>query len=156
MPIKALNILSNAMLCAAAALGTGAVILAAPALEAKYMPVVVDWRAEATRDVGGQTVLRIHGVKARACKYLGEYMSIRTRPDGESRDVASRWEDDPTPGSTRPVGRQDFGTLRLFTSRATPTGAEIVGVARHRCHPGTESLTPIGGPGFVVPPLPIN
>lgn len=123
------------------------------AFENAYYPVVTGWRAEATREPGGQTLLHVHGDKVRACKYLGEDMAVR-RPDGEAQDVASAWVVDPTPGSSRRRGPQDFGLMRVFTSRATPAGVEIIGVARHQCHAGPETLTPIDGPGFVVPPFP--
>lgn len=122
-------------------------------LESRAWPVVTGWRAEATREPGGQTVLRVQGVKRRACKYLGEDMAVRG-PDGPAHDVAHAWIDDPTPGSSRPEGGQDFGAMRVFTSRATPAGSTIVGVARHQCHAGPETLTSIEGPGFVVPSLP--
>lgn len=145
---------------------------AVPAIETAYMPVVKGWRAEATRELGGQTVLRIHGAKVRACKYLGEDIQV-IPPDVEASDAASAWLDDPTPGSTRHPGRQDFGRLRVFTARETPTGSKIVGFARHACHLPWETITRIGDPddcvtvppsgvmpagktpcGFIVPPPP--
>lgn len=134
----------------------GAAIYYAPVVEGSVAPVVVEWRAEATREVGGATILHVYGDKRRReCAYVREDMMIRPLV-GLPREVAGAWVDDPTPGSTRPPGRQDFGFLRVFTSRETPAGTEIFGVAHHACHAGPPTLTPILGPGFVVPPLPIN
>lgn len=152
MPLRALNIVSNILIGVGLGLGLGAAILAWPKIEARYFPVVINWSATATRERGGQTLLRIHAVKLRSCKFLDDSMSLKIGDDHV--DVASAWIDDPTPGSTRHVGQQDFGTMRVFTSRATPPGTEIVGVVRHQCHAGPDTLTPIGGPGFTVPPLP--
>lgn len=110
----------------------GAAAYHAPAIEGRIAPVVVGWRADAARDIGDVTDLRIRGVKVRSCKYLRADMATKNE-NGEARDVASAWVDDPTPGSTRVVGKQDFGILRLFTSRSTPAGSTIIGVAHHSC-----------------------
>lgn len=131
----------------------GAVVIYAPVLEGSLAPVVEGWRAEATREAGGATNLRIRATKIRSCKYLHEDMSVENA-SGEARDVASAWIDDPTPNSTRRTGKQDFGVLRVFTDRATAAGSPIIGMAHHSCHPMWDTLTPIAGPGFVVPPLP--
>lgn len=132
----------------------GAAIYYAPRIENVIAPVVVEWRAEATREIGGATVLHIYGDKRRReCAYVREDMMLRPLT-GLPMDVASAWMDDPTPGSSRPPGRRDFGRLKVFTSRATPPGVEIAGTVLHRCHIGPPTLTPIHGPGFIVPPLP--
>jgi hypothetical protein len=127
------------------------VIAAPPAVEIRLFPVVKKWRAVSARDAEGQTILHIYGAKVRACKYLGQDMQV-VSPGGEASDVAAAWVDDPTPGSTRAPGDQDFGQMRIFTTPATPAGAKIVGVVRHHCHPGWETETVMRGPGFVVPP----
>lgn len=130
---------------------------AGPALETRMFPVVRRWEAVATRLPTGETVLAVRGEKTRPeCAYIPQSESMVVAPpgDGDGYEVQMTYLDDPTPGSSRPGGRQSFGRWLIATPIWAPAGSRIYGVVQHRCHAGRSTITPIGGPGFLVPPLP--
>lgn len=130
---------------------------AGPVLESHVFPVVRRWEAQAIRKPTGETILVVRGEKVRPeCAYVPRSESVIIVPPdgGDGYEVDLTYLDDPTPGSSRPAGRQSFGRWLIGTPIWAAAGSRIHGSVQHRCHVGRLTVTPIDGRGFVVPPLP--
>lgn len=105
--------------------------------ETALYPVMRATVADRLPDVGGNIRYRVFGIKMRQC-------AVVVDPDGQQdiqgfavsddipTEVSLTFEDDPSPGSSRPTGAQSFGVWRFGTSGLDDV-SEVYVVAHHWC-----------------------
>lgn len=114
-------------------------------------PVVVDMKAQVLSRTDGQVVVSVSSEKVRKkCEFLGS--QTYTRPYGGMYQKAwLEYLKDPSPGSTRPVGKQSFGDWRIIFSDSVMRQDELLIVSHHDCGNLLGLTTTETGP-FVISP----
>lgn len=86
-----------------------------------------DWRVEP-----GSVRATITGWKIRSCEFVKNGEAGYAKFNGQWEEVRFAFERDPSPGSTRPLGRQSFGVWAWSHDRsARPSSVKIT--VKHMC-----------------------
>lgn len=98
--------------------------------ETKLFPVVSDFRIDVVQR--GHDFVRVIpiGVKNRSCKFIS--LDGYASQAGVSLETTINFENDPTPGNTRPEGKQSFGVWN-FSLKDLPNADSVFAIAEHDC-----------------------